>query len=290
MKIFPAHAEGDLWQAAPVPLQQSLAYGAVLARFGAAVERVEIAAPSGALGRAQVIGRRIGPLRLWLMSRGPVWAGAPVAPVQDAALCALGRRFRPLVATPERAGPGLPLVTPRHRAILDLAAAPGVIRSRLAPKWRNRLSRAEDAGLELRLSRPDAASVAWLLDADAAQQRARGYRALPARFTRAWIARDPRAALLAEAWRAGVRVAAMLFLLHPPWTTYHVGWSGPQGREANAHKLILWRAMLHLGDEGFSTLDLGDVDTENAPGLARFKIGTGARVVPLGATVLLPLW
>lgn len=275
-----------------MPLQQSLAYGAVLARFGATVERVGIVAPSGARGRAQVIARRVGPLGLRLLSRGPVWVAAPSAADLETeaglALRALGRRFRPLVATPEIAGPGLPLVTPGHRALLDLAAEPGLLRSRLAPKWRNRLVRAEGAGLDLRLSWPDAPTVARLLAGDAIQQKARGYRALPARFTEAWIARDPRSALLAEARLGAVRVAAMLFLLHAPWATYHIGWAGAAGRQVHAHALLLWRSMLHLRDLGFSTLDLGDVNTEDAPGLARFKIGTGARVGPLGATVLLP--
>lgn len=288
MKIVAAKAESDVWRTGPMPLQQSLAYGAVLARLGATVERVEIAASSGALGRAQVIGRRVGPLRLRLMSRGPVWAEAPAEPEQDAALRVLGRRFRPLVATPARAGPGLPLVTCRAQALLDLSAEPGMLRARLAQKWRNRLVRAEAAGLDLRLSRPEPSTVAWLLAADAAQQRVRGYRAMPARFTDAWLARDPRAALLAVARLGGERVAAMLFLLHRPWATYHLGWSGAAGRQANAHPLLLWRAMLHLRDAGFSTLDLGEVNTEDAPGLARFKIGTGARVMPLGPTVLLP--
>jgi hypothetical protein len=33
-------------------------------------------------------------------------------------------------------------------------------------------------------------------------------------------------------------------------------------------------------------LDLGTVDTENAPGLARFKIGSGAQIRSLGGTWL----
>ncbi|MFN6952439.1 MAG: GNAT family N-acetyltransferase [Albidovulum sp.] len=288
MKLVAIKAESDLWCGGPMPLQQSPAYGAVLARLGAEVDRVEITAPSGACARAQVVGRRIGPLRIRLMSRGPVWTAAPTAAEAEAALHALGRSFRPLIATSASATLGLRLFTPRYHALLDLSAAPDVLRSRLGQKWRNRLARAEDGGLRLSLSRPDADGIAWLMAEDAAQQKARGYRALPARFTHAWLDRDPAAALLAEARRGRERVAAMLFLLHFPWATYHVGWSGAAGRQADAHRLLLWLVMLHLREHGFSTLDLGDVNTEDAPGLARFKIGTGAQVVPLGSTVLLP--
>jgi hypothetical protein len=278
------------WRAAAMPLQQSWAYGEVLSRLGATVGRVGLVAPSGARGLAQVTARRVGPVRLSLLSRGPVWDGAPAAGEETGALRALGRAFRPRLATPERDGPGLALVTPRHRAHLDLTADPGTLRARFDGKWRNRLARAEGEGVCLRVGRPDPAAVAWLLHRDAALQRARGYRALPARFTHAWLAFDPAAALLAEARIGGRRVAAMLFLIHAPWASYHVGWSGEAGRRINAHALLLWQAMLCLREEGCTVLDLGDVDTEGAPGLARFKIGTGARVAPLGATVLLPPW
>ena len=278
------------WRAGAMPLQQSWTYGEVLTRLGARVHRAGILASSGAGGLAQVAERRLGPLRLSLLSRGPLWQGEPAPGEADAALRALGGAFRPLLATPERPGPGLPLLTARHRALLDLSADPAVLRARLDGKWRNRLVRAEAAGLSVGLGPPGTAAAERLLALDAAGQRARGWRALPARFTRAWLALDPGAALLAEARIGGERVAAMLFLLHAPWASYHVGWSGAAGRRANAHTLLLWRAMLHLRAAGIATLDLGDVDTEAAPGLARFKTGTGAAVAALGATVLLPPW
>jgi hypothetical protein len=41
-----------------------------------------------------------------------------------------------------------------------------------------------------------------------------------------------------------------------------------------------------LWAEGVRWLDLGSVDTEKAPGLARFKLGTGAELKRLGATML----
>ena len=52
------------------------------------------------------------------------------------------------------------------------------------------------------------------------------------------------------------------------------------------HRLLLLRAAEALGAEGVRWLDLGSVDSERAPGLARFKLGTGAELRPLGATCL----
>ena len=49
---------------------------------------------------------------------------------------------------------------------------------------------------------------------------------------------------------------------------------------------MLARAAEALRAEGVAWLDLGSVDTEAAPGLARFKLGTGAELRRLGATCL----
>ncbi|MGL4236328.1 hypothetical protein [Tabrizicola sp.] len=50
--------------------------------------------------------------------------------------------------------------------------------------------------------------------------------------------------------------------------------------------MMLTRAAEALAAEGVRWLDLGSVDTEAAPGLARFKLGTGAGLRRLGATML----
>ena len=49
---------------------------------------------------------------------------------------------------------------------------------------------------------------------------------------------------------------------------------------------LLLRAAEALWAEGVRWLDLGSLDSERAPGLARFKLGTGAELRPLGATCL----
>jgi hypothetical protein len=49
---------------------------------------------------------------------------------------------------------------------------------------------------------------------------------------------------------------------------------------------MLYRAACALREEGVRWLDLGSVNTEDAPGLARFKLGTGAALRRLGHTLL----
>jgi hypothetical protein len=49
---------------------------------------------------------------------------------------------------------------------------------------------------------------------------------------------------------------------------------------------MLFQAAVALREEGVRWLDLGSVDSERALGLARFKLGTGAGLKRLGATML----
>lgn len=81
-------------------------------------------------------------------------------------------------------------------------------------------------------------------------------------------------------------LAYLLFLLHGTTATYHVGWAAPAARRTHAHTLLMWQATTYLHQRGLTRLDLGTLDTEAAPGLARFKLGTGATARPLGATLL----
>jgi lipid II:glycine glycyltransferase (peptidoglycan interpeptide bridge formation enzyme) len=84
--------------------------------------------------------------------------------------------------------------------------------------------------------------------------------------------------MVATAKRGGARLGAMLFLVTGATALYHFGVAGEAGRAANAHNLLLWRAIRALRKRGVETLDLGGLDTIDNPGIARFKLGSGARV------------
>jgi lipid II:glycine glycyltransferase (peptidoglycan interpeptide bridge formation enzyme) len=76
----------------------------------------------------------------------------------------------------------------------------------------------------------------------------------------------------------------MLFLVHGSTATYHLGWADDAGREHSAHNLLLWQACSLLAERGVQQLDLGGVNTQSNPGLARFKLGAGGRVVTWAGT------
>ena len=79
-------------------------------------------------------------------------------------------------------------------------------------------------------------------------------------------------------------VAAMLFLRHGRLASYYIGWADEAGRKLNAHNRLLWQAMVALRQQGVTDLDLGGINTHDLPGISRFKLGTGGRVLTLAGT------
>ncbi|MEV8465463.1 GNAT family N-acetyltransferase [Fluviibacterium sp. DFM31] len=282
---------------AEAALQQHPAYGRACRVWGREVRCFVLGDSTAPLATAQVLVRRWPGLgKVALLSRGPIWGAGIPAAVRGAALPDLLAHLRQdhagLIATPEIGEEGdpfaglgyLPMMTPAHVVELDLGGGPAAMRARLRGKWRNRLVRAEAAGLEVWQTRMTGDTGHWLLRAEAGQAKARGYRRLPPGFTAAFAAASPGAAQVFTAYLAGERVAGILVLLHAPTASYHMAWSAPQGRAVGAANLLLWRAMQWAAAQGCTRLDLDLVDTETAPGLARFKLGTGATPRALGHT------
>lgn len=265
---MPVHEDFDSF----LPLQQSPVYAEALARLGAVPRWVDLGC-----GKALVIERG----RLRMVMRGPVWSDGCSAPDRRMALRGLARWPGVTIATPEEdiRGFGLiPLVTPLHHAVWQLG--PG-LRAGMARNWRNHLSRAERSGV--RITRGDGARLDQLILVEGQQRAQRRYRALPEAFTRTMSGDCLR---LWEWRKAGAMQAGMAFIRHGTSASYHLAWGSDLARAENVHHLMLTRAAEALFAEGVRWLDLGSLDAERAPGLARFKLGTGAGLRRLGATLL----
>ncbi|MDD8021581.1 MAG: GNAT family N-acetyltransferase [Paracoccaceae bacterium] len=269
-------------------LSQQWIYGEIARAGGRRVRRLVLTCGGRRISLAQAIGRA----GLWLISRGPVWRAGVSADQARAGLRALARHLPGLlIATPGAPTTGfglIPLVTARYQAIWRLGPEPPHLRAGLDGKWRNRLAAAERSGIAV-VTDPD---PAWLIRAEADQRRVRGYDGLPGDFVTAW-GRGARGQVLAlralgaiATPQAGENLAGVVFLRHGSGASYQIGWSGSYGRACGAHNLLLWRAALTLRAQGVRWLDLGDVNSEAGAGLMRFKLGTGAEAVSLGATGL----
>lgn len=270
------------------PIQQRWTYGEAARALGGNVARLLVRENGVPVAMAQFLWRRF-VLGVALATRGPVWLDGPDPGTRVRVLAAIRRATRGLVllspATEDgalRVGGYIRVMSPATVALLALGGTP---RKAVAAKWRNRLVAAEGAGLHVRCLTGASAAPDWLFAAVLAQQRARGYRALPPGFAAAWRAADAGSVTTLAAYAGGdAPVAAMMFLRHGRTATYHIGWSGPVGRALSAHNLLLWQAIERFAAADVERLDLGTLDTEAAPGLARFKLGTGARAERLGGT------
>lgn len=264
-------------------MQQHPRHAEAMARFGRPAQVMEWNDV-----RALVLTRRLAGATLALSTR------PPAIPAEGWRAFARALPFGALAVTAEDAARGAALRaagfaqirTAAHLAELDLTLPEPERRARAMQKWRNRLVHAEAQRLKIRRSLlpPDPAHPALI--EEALQRRARRYAGLPTAFAAAWASVAPGAAVVFEATSRGAPVARMLFLLHPPGASYFLGWTSDAGRRLSAHNLVLWRAAEWLATQGVATLDLGAVDTEAAPGLARFKLGCGAAPRALGGTWL----
>jgi hypothetical protein len=260
-----------------LPLQQHPYYTKALQRIGAQVSQIAIrdAAP------VQVI-QRFG---MRFVARGPVWQGAPNSE-------ALRRTNLRLINSEgydthalRKAG-FRQIMTPATVAELVLSEQQDVMIAQMHGKWRNIWRRSQTSPINIKCNRFDAGRHKWLLDTDLAQQRAKGFRALPHSIIKAYADIAPNDVTVWTASRGNTPIAAMLFLRHGACATYHLGWSGPRGRTSGAHHRLLIAAGMGFAQQSVRQLDLGTIDTHNAPGLARFKLGCGARPRTLGGSWL----
>ncbi|MFZ3582549.1 GNAT family N-acetyltransferase [Loktanella sp. DJP18] len=275
----------------PLPLQQSAGFARALTALGreAAIDGLQ------GCGQVLVLTRRIGPLgRLRFASRGPVFQADTTPDDRVAGL----RAARLHVVNPEACDPQVmrragfaQVMSAATVAILPVCANPEAQLAQAICKWRNAARQGAGAGLRIRQRLLCASRDRWLLDADSAQQRDKRFRALPHAISLAYSQSNPGDALVLTASEGATPVAGMVFLRHGAAATYQIGWSGARGRSLRAHHALLIHASRRFAALGVTELDLGTLDTENAPGLARFKLGSGAVARQLGGTwVRLPGW
>lgn len=266
-----------MFDAAPAPdtpLMQDPAFAAALRLCG----QTPVILPSGAM----MLRRRVLGMTVAMLPRA-----VPPDDLEDQ-LYLRGLHRIPLILSPERPCTlprALRLRGPQSIARWDLEFDADKARAALHPKWRNQLKRAEAAGLRVSETSFPSTPDHPLLRADTAQSRLRGYTNWPAPLTSAFATMAPDQTRLFTAFQRGTPVAHMLFLRHELRATYHIGHTTDAGKAGSAHNLLLWRAARWLVQRGVAALDLGLIDPRT-PGLNRFKLRTGARVVQTGGTWL----
>lgn len=271
------------------PLPQSDAFDRTLQALGRQTRWVDLTCSTGQ-ARALLVRLPVG----WICSRGPVWRGHWP---DDARLRAL-RDLR---------GAGVWIMNPaandtntlRQAGFARIMTPVTTATLPLRPdwldnahgKWRNSLRKARadwPAQYKIRDHAYTASTGGWLIKACQTQARARKYRDWPARFTQTFARVNPGHARV-FAVRDGLDpVAGLMVLRHGTGggggASYHCAWANDQGRALQAHRVLLAQAIDWLTSQECGAFDLGVLNTEETPGLARFKLGTGAQATPQGGT------
>ncbi len=271
---------------ARAPMQQRWDYGATHLALGGQVHRAVIHQNGEPVALCQSICRKFARvLNISLATHGPLWLG----PCDQTLALRLIRRSSPLprprahlLTTSDHALRLIPLMTPTTNAQLSLPVDPDTLHG----KWRNSLKKAQNSGLRVRHIACPTTALAALLKADQEQQGAKAFRALPADFTLKWHQTNPDDLRLITVSLLGRTVASALFVRHGNTATYHIAHTTAAGRKLSAGRLAMWQAFSDFAAQGLRQIDLGQIDTVNAKGLARFKLGTGAVAQTNGATVL----
>lgn len=164
---------------------------------------------------------------------------------------------------------------------VDLSPDVKSLRAGLKMTWRRALSRAERSNITITWD-DQGRDLAWLLKYYEMDKNARNYPGPDPKIIRA-LAKTlvpKKAMMIGAAHLEGSRIAGILLLCHGKSATYQIGWTLPEGRANNAHRLLLWEGLQKLKAKGITFLDLGGI-YDGAPGLKAFKEGMGGQIVTL---------
>ncbi len=288
------------------PVYQSFAYGEALNQMGRNALHIRLYAGDNLIGVALIEVRKLmGAFTIAHIMRGPIWHNkTPNTQTKIAAINVLHkglpiRGAHALFIVPDGTddivlkGSGYKRVmTGYHTALLDISDDEAEISARLNGKWRNRLRAAEKSDLRILPISKKPEKYSWLLEQETNRQQKVGYRTHANALAPFYQSIVGKRSLFAFEAKNGIdRVGGALFLKHGTNATYHIGWTNDDGKNLNANNLLLWHAIKALKKEGVKTLDLDGLNTDFNPGIARFKIGTGAKVVSMsGAWTRGPRW
>ena len=292
-----------LCQDSPQPLQQHWAYGLAATYFGGSAFQVNVMDGAQKVAFAVASHRRFfRAIRATTLFRGPNFMPGTPPDTYPAILDTLKKghnkwRWDLLAIMPEFADTAGNRAVMRQAGLrrvmsgfstawLDLRPDIATLQSNLHGKWRNQLKKAEKNGLVISIGGKKESQYQWLLEKEEEQRSNRGYQATPLglvpAFTQACSrfqqpdSTESTPVLTVTALQGREKIASGLFLLHGNSATYHIGWLGDTGRQANAQNLVLFSAVEALKQRQIRFLDLGGLNTADLAGIARFKLGMGA--------------
>ena len=285
-------------------LLQTWAWGQLKGEFGWAPERLAVERDGALLAGAQVLYRRVGPLRIAYIPKGPVWVedDEPLVTALWQAIHRQARRrgaillkvepeWREDEAPPAWLGgqgwrPSRECIQPRRTIWVDLQATEEEILARMKPKWRYNIRLAERKGVQVREGRAAEVGIFYALLQITGRRDGFGIHR-PEYYRRAWelFAPQERVKLYLASYQ-GEPLAGLMAYCFNRQAWYMYGASSDVHRELMPNHGLQWRAMQWAKAQGCIRYDLwgiSDVDPRSPAaalgGVQRFKEGFGGEVV-----------
>lgn len=171
---------------------------------------------------------------------------------------------------------------PGQTLILDLHPRSDELLAAMHQKTRYNLRLAEKKGVRIREGRPEEFSEFWRLLARTGERDR--FRLHPAGHYKNLLQTAPALIKLFFAEQGGHSIAAGIFSFWGGRATYLHGASDDEFRSLMAPYLLQWSVIRRAQDEGYGYYDFNGIDGKKWPGVTRFKLGFGGRVVTYPGT------
>ncbi|MEO0413055.1 MAG: GNAT family N-acetyltransferase [Pseudomonadota bacterium] len=287
-QMQPRHWDGWLTAQAEPLFQHSYSYGEVMGTEFASPLCVQVYRKDTVAAQAICFSYRAGPIAWHIVPTGLcLGSGCEVQQAYRALLAALSDQRLSLcvISAPAGALPSNPVMTGGTDAIWNLPQTDTQLEQAMQQKWRNRLYKARTEDMTVDVGGADSSAMAWLEREEMAQRQVKKYRMLPANTPRRLAKASGAIAAICVAVRcSGQYVAAASFICFGSEAVYFSGVTTALGRPKSAQHLVLAHAAEFLVRRGYKRINLGLINTHAAPGLARFKLGTGAQASPRMST------
>lgn len=273
------------------PWTQTFQYAIAVAKVAKqSTHFVTIDRGTDVVGLVAIQESRLGPFQSVVINRGPLWfkgeetsenVTAFVAALKKVYPKSLFRRFRWM---PEWVGEETTVVENEfgykktqqsfETLWLDLRLSLADLRKGLDRKWRGHLNKAERSGLELWVDVEGKHLDLFIKNYDFFKSNKK-FDGPEGKFFKHEIesALPFKDAIILWARLDKIPVAGVMVMKHGTSASYRLSWNSPEGRVAQAHYLLIWKAIEILKKQGVETFDLGGILAQDQTGFNVFKLG-----------------
>ena len=152
---------------------------------------------------------------------------------------------------------------------IDLTQNIELIRKGLESKWRNALKNAEKRNIIIEnICSLDVFNI--VLEKHILDKNKRNYKDSGDLITRYLFENGYMTGFLARSEKEEI-ISFVLLALHENTGTYYIGWSNEEGYKVNASRLLVWKMIMYLKENGYIWFDLGGLDYIHTKSVAEFR-------------------